>query len=109
MLVGIISIILNVVFCVVLHIDMYTESAYMPDGEIRHWIYSPVRKLDHAGEVDIVNLQYVLVAISIISSLLVIFGVKHKIVKIVQIVSIIASAVVFTVIMIMSSRIHLKY
>ena len=109
MLLSIISVVINIAVIVILNIDLYTDSAYMPDGTEHYWELSPLDKLDKAGMSWQFNLQIFLVAVSVISSILVLFGVKHRIVKIVQIVSLAASVIMFIIIMITSKNIHLKY
>ncbi|MBO4889013.1 MAG: hypothetical protein J5589_11995 [Firmicutes bacterium] len=109
MLLSIISFVINIAMIVILNIELYTDTAYMADGTVHHWELSPIDKLSKADMGWMFNLQIFLVAISVLSSILVLFGVKHRIVKIVQLVSLIASVVMFIIIMITSKNIHLKY
>lgn len=51
----------------------------------------------------------ILSAIAVIASVLVLCGVKIKAVQIIQIVSIIASAVLFVIILVIAGSVHLTY
>ena len=46
MLISILSVILNAVFCVVLNTEIYTDRARMADGRVREWHRSPVVRLN---------------------------------------------------------------
>ena len=109
MLMSIISIIANVLYMVVLNLTLYTDRAPMPNGETREWHRSPVSRLNISDQGWLYSLQIVLAAISIISSILVMVGVKASIVKTVQLVSTIASTVLFIIIMIVTSNTHVNY
>ncbi|MBO4819524.1 MAG: hypothetical protein J5528_05225 [Firmicutes bacterium] len=109
MLLSIISIIANIAYTAVLNIAFYTDRAMMPDGHYREWHRSPVSRLSAADESWLYHLQIILVAISIVSSVLVLIGVKNRTVRIVQTVSLIASTVMFVIIMIVTNNIHVHY
>ena len=109
MLLSIVSIVANVIYMAVLNIAFYTDRAMLPDGHYREWHRSPVSRLYISGQEWMFYVQIALTAISVISSLLLLFGVKHKAVRTVQKVSIIASTVMFVIILIVTSNIHAKY
>ena len=109
MVLSIISIIVNVVFFVVLKLNLYTDRAVLGDGTTREWQRSPLDRLYVADKQPLFYLQVFLAAVSIITSILVLVGVKNSIVKIVQIVSTIASVILFVIIMIVAGNIHPKY
>ena len=109
MLMAILSIIANITYFVVLNLNIYTDRAMMPYGEVREWHRSPITRLNIADQSFLIYLQIVLAAVSMITSLLFLFGVRSSIVKTIQLVSIIGSTIVFIIIMIVSSDSHAKY
>ena len=109
MLMTILSIIANIAYFVVLNLNIYTDRAMMPNGEVREWHRSPITRLNIADQSFLIYLQIVLAAVSMITSLLVLFGVRSSIVKTIQLVSLIGSTIVFIIIMIVSSDSHAKY
>ena len=109
MLITILSIILNIAYFVVLNINIYTDRAMMPTGEIREWHRSPIARLNIADQSFLIYLQIVFAAVSIITSVLFLFGVRNNIIKIIQLVSTIGSTIMFIIIMIVTSNLHAKY
>ena len=109
MLITILSIILNIAYFVVLNLNIYTDRAMMPIGEIREWHRSPVTRLNIADQSFLIYLQIVFAAVSIITSVLFLFGVRNNIIKIIQLVSTIGSTIMFIIIMIVTSNLHAKY
>lgn len=109
MLITILSIILNIGFFVVLNLNIYTDRAMMPNGEFREWHRSPLTRLSIAGQSFLIYLQIVLAAVSIITSVLFLFGVRSRMIRTIQLLSIVGSAVVFIIIMIVTSGAHAKY
>ena len=109
MLITILSIILNIAYFVVLNIIIYTDRAMMQTGEIREWHRSPIARLNIADQSFLIYLQIVFAAVSIITSVLFLFGVRNNIIKIIQLVSTIGSTIMFIIIMIVTSNLHAKY
>ena len=109
MLITILSIILNIAYFVVLNLNIYTDRAMMPTGEIREWHRSPIARLNIADQSFLIYLQIVFAAVSIITSVLFLFGVRNNIIKIIQLVSTIGSTIMFIIIMIVTSNLHAKY
>lgn len=109
MLMSILFIIINIAYFVVLNINIYTDRAMMPTGEIREWHRSPIARLNIADQSFLIYLQIVFAAVSIITSVLFLFGVRNNIIKIIQLVSTIGSTIVFIIIMIVTSNLHAKY
>ena len=109
MLVSILSIIVNIAYFVVLNMNIYTDRAMMPTGEIREWHRSPIARLNIADQSFLFYLQIVLAAASIITSVLFLFGVRCRKIRTIQLVSIIGSTIVFIIIMIVTSNSHAKY
>ncbi|MBR0416248.1 MAG: hypothetical protein IJI56_00370 [Firmicutes bacterium] len=109
MLLSIVSVIANILYMVALNIPFYTDRAMMPDGHYREWHRSPVGRLNLSGQEWIYYIQVALAAVSIIASVLALLGVKHRVVRIVQIAGIIASTVMFVIILIVTNNIHAKY
>ena len=109
MLMTILSIIVNISFFIVLNLNIYTDRAIMPTGEIREWHRSPIARLNIADQSFLIYLQIVFAAVSIITSVLFLFGTRSSIIKTIRLVSIIGSTIVFTIIMIVTSISHAKY
>ncbi len=81
----------------------------MPTGEIREWHRRPITRLDISDQSFLVYLQIVLAAVSIITSVLFLFGVRSSKIRTIQLVSTIGSTIVFIIIMIVTSNLHAKY
>ena len=109
MILSIVSLVANVLFFVLLNLDLYTDRAVMADGTTHRWSHSPIDRLDAADMRILFYLQIFLAAVSIISAILVIIGINNKVVKIIQLVSMIASAVSFIIIMIVAGTTHPTY
>ncbi|MBQ6294425.1 MAG: hypothetical protein IJK80_01045, partial [Firmicutes bacterium] len=103
MLVSILSIIVSIAYFVVLNMNIYTDRAMMPTGEIREWHRSPIARLNIADQSLLFYLQMILAVVSIITSVLFLFGVRGRMIRTIQLVSIIGSTIVFIIIMIVTS------
>ncbi len=109
MLMTILSIIVNVTYFVVLNMNIYTDRAMMPTGDVREWHRSPIARLSIADQSFLIYLQIVIAAVSIITSVLFLFGVRNKTIRTIQLVSVIGSTIVFMIIMIVTSNSFAKY
>ncbi len=109
MLLTILSIIANIAYFIVLNINIYTDRAMMPTGEVREWQRSPIARLSIADQSFLLYLQLFLAAVSVITSVLFLFGVRSRMIRIIQLVSIIGSTIVFIIIMIVTANSHAKY
>ena len=109
MLMSILSIIVNIVYFVILNMNIYTDRAMMPNGAVREWHRSPITRLSIADQSFLIYLQIVLAAVSIITSVLFMFGVRSRKIRIIQLVSLIGSTIVFILIMIITSNSHARY
>lgn len=109
MLMSILSIIANIAYFVVLNMNIYTDRATMPTGEVREWHRSPIARLNVADQSFLFYLQMILAAVSMITSVLFLFGVRGRMIRTIQLVSIIGSTIVFIIIMIVTSSSHAKY
>ena len=109
MMMAILSMIANAAYLVILNIAFYTDRVKMPTGEIREWHRSPVTRLNLSGQSFLFYLQIVLAAVSILTSLLLMFGVRSNIIKTIQLVSMIGSTVIFVIIMIVTANSHVHY
>ena len=109
MMMAILSMIANAAYLVILNIAFYTDRVKMPTGEIREWHRSPVTRLNLSGQSFLFYLQIVLAAISILTSVLLMFGVRSSIIKTIQLVSMIGSTVIFVIIMIVTANSHVHY
>ncbi len=109
MILSIISILVNVLYFVVLNLKLYTDRAVLGDGIAREWQKSPIDRLYAADKNVLLYVQILLAAVSIITGILVIAGVKNNIVKIVQLSSTISSTVMFIVILSIAGSTHPRY
>ena len=109
MLIIIISIIVNIAYFVVLNLNIYTDRAKMPTGEVREWHRSPIARLNIADQSFLVYLQIAFIAVSIITSILFLFGVRSSKIRTIQLVSAIGSTIVFIIFMIETSDLHANY
>jgi len=109
MMMAILSMIANAAYLVILNIAFYTDRVKMPTGEIREWHRSPVTRLNLSGQSFLFYLQIVLAAVSILTSVLLLFGVRSSIIKTIQLVSMIGSTVIFVIIMIVTANSHVHY
>jgi len=109
MMMAILSMIANAAYLVILNIAFYTDRVKMPTGEIREWHRSPVTRLNLSGQSFLFYLQIFLAAVSILTSVLLMFGVRSSIIKTIQLVSMIGSTVIFVIIMIVTANSHVHY
>ena len=109
MLMAILSIIINIAYFVVINMNIYVDRAMMPSGDVKEWHRSPIARLNIADQSFLIYLQIVLAAVSIITSVLLLFGVRNSIIRTVQLVSTIGSTIVFIIIMIVTSNSHVNY
>ena len=109
MMMAILSMIANAAYLVILNRAFYTDRVKMPTGEIREWHRSPVTRLNLSGQSFLFYLQIVLAAVSILTSVLLMFGVRSSIIKTIQLVSMIGSTVIFVIIMIVTANSHVHY
>ena len=109
MLMTILSIIVNITYFVVLNMNIYTDRAMMPTGDVREWHRSPIARLSIADQSFLIYLQIVIAAVSIITSVLFLFGVRNKTIRTIQLISVIGSTIVFIIIMIVTSNSFAKY
>ena len=109
MLMNVLSIIANAAFLIILNMEFYTDRAVMPSGEVREWHRSPIDRLNIADQSLFLYLQIILAAVSIIADVLLVFGIHSDIVKKIQLITTIGSAVLFIIIMIVTSNTYVKY
>ncbi len=109
MLMAILSIIVSIAYFIVLNMNIYTDRAMMPTGEVREWHRSPIARLNIADQSFLIYLQIVFAAVSVITSVLLLFGVRSSIVRTIQLVGTIGSTIVFIIIMIVTSGSHTRY
>ncbi len=109
MLLNILSIILNIVYFVVINTAIYTDTAVMPAGGVRKWQRSPVDRLNIADQSFLLYLQIIVSLISVITSILLLFGVNNTLIKKIQLIALIGSTAVFGIIMLVTANINVKY
>ena len=105
----IISVLVNAAYFIVLRMDLYTDRYHLPDGKMGVHHRSPISSLNHADMNWLSGLEVLLMAVSVVTSVLLLFGLKNSIVRIIQIVSTIASTIVFIIIMVIAGNVRLKY
>ena len=76
MLRSLISVVVNIVYCVVLNLTLFTDRAVMPGGEVRQWRHSAIGRLGLSGQSALVYLQLFFTAVSLVTSGMMLFGVK---------------------------------
>ena len=106
---NLIPVILNILYCIILHIPFYTDRIILPGGMTQTYKQSPADRLYTADMPYLLYLQYLFILIGLITSLLILFGMKQNALKTVRLISTVLSAVLFTVILFLASMNHPKY
>lgn len=109
MLTGLITIIVSTVYYAVLNANLYTDRARMPNGEVSVRQQSPIDRLYAADLSALLYLQLIFAAVSVITGILTLFGVRTRVVRTVRQISTIASTVMFVVILIITGSTHPNY
>lgn len=109
MIISIVSIIANIMFFAVLKMNLYTDKAHMADGTVRTYHRSPISRLYVADKSELLYLYVFFAAVSIITGILVLIGIRNNVIRIVQIIASIGSAVMFIIIMMVTAKIHPHY
>ena len=109
MVLSIISIIANITFNIIIFLKLFTARVHMPDGGFSVYHLSALDKLNAADLTILVYLQILISMVAVILSIFVLGKVKADIMKKPQIISFIASVVMFIVLMIVTILIHPKY
>ena len=109
MLLSIISVIANIVYFIVLNIDLYTDRAIMPDGKRHVWHRSAIDRLDVADNRILLYLFLFVAAVNIIIAILFFFVIKNNVVRIIRLASLIVSSLLFVIILIYSGCVHPTY
>ena len=106
---NIVTVLVNIVYFVILNIKLYTDRAIMPDGDKQIWHRSAIDRLDAADKRLLLYLFILGTVVSSISSIMLMFGIKNNVVRIVQLISTIASTIMFIIILLVANATHLKY
>ena len=106
---GVVSVIINIVYFIILRMDLYTDRAMMADGSMGEWHWSPIDRLGAADQGMLLDLQIIFGAVSIITGILTLCGIKKSIIKKIWLVSTVASTAVFITIMITAGKTHPHY
>ncbi len=109
MLLSALSVIENAVFLVILHLKLFTDRYTLPDGIQRTKHLSPIDRLDVCGRPELLYLQVALAIVCILLSAALLLGVKNSAVKTARLISMIGSAVMFAIIMIVAGATHGHY
>ncbi|MBR4574440.1 MAG: hypothetical protein IKO16_05980 [Lachnospiraceae bacterium] len=106
----ILSIAANAAYFAILRIEMFTERYHLPpDGEVYVETLSPVDRLYHAGNNGLINLEVFMMVVSVAAGILMIVGLKNRVVRMAWIIGSIASTVMFIIILIIAGGTHLVY
>ena len=106
----ILTIAANSAYFAILRIEMFTERYHLPpDGEVQVKTLSPIDRLYQGGNNGLINLEVFLMVVSVAAGILMIVGLKNRVVRITWIISSIASTVMFIIIMIIAGGTHLVY
>ena len=105
----ILSIIANAAFILILNLKLYTDRVLLPGGEARIWRRSPIDRLYSADQPALLYLQLFFAAVSAVAAVLLLLGVKARVVRIAWLAGTVASACMFVVVMLVSGAVHLKY
>jgi hypothetical protein len=81
----------------------------LPDGLEREWNRSPIERLSLSDQNYLLYLQIALAVVSVVTSILILAGVKNNVVRIIRLVSSIASLIMFIIILIVTNNTHAKY
>ena len=106
---SIISFILHGVCIAVLNMQIYTDTARLPDGGTRQWHRSPIDRLNLAGTGWLLYLYLALAAVSALTGILVLCGAQSGTVRKVQIAANAATVLLFILIMILTSNANARY
>lgn len=106
---SIISIIANIAFNVIIFLKLFKDRVHMPDGGVNVYHLSALDKLNAAELTVLVYLQILISMVAVIFSIFVLSKFKIDVMKKPQIISFIASVVMFVVLMIVAVLIHPKY
>ncbi|MBR2746329.1 MAG: hypothetical protein IKD99_06380 [Erysipelotrichaceae bacterium] len=109
MLLSIISVAVNVAYFLIMNLQIYTDRAMMANGQVREWKRSRISRLNMSGRTWLLYAQMFFALIAIVTSLLIIFGVKNMTIRKVQLISMAASTVMFAVIMFVSGNTFVNY
>ncbi len=106
---SVLSILANIVYILILNASLYTDRAAMPNGEIREWHHSPLYRLSSADQMFLFYFLLVCIAVSAVTAILKLAGMRSDTVHKVWLISSILSAAVFFLIMIITGNTHVKY
>ncbi len=106
---NIVTVLVNIVYFVILNIKLYTDRAIMPDGDKQIWHRSAIKRLDAADKRFLLYLFILGTVVSSISSIMLMLGIKNNVVRIVQLISTIASTIMFIIILLVANATHPEY
>ena len=109
MILGIITIVMNIIFVVVMYRDLYTDHATFADGTERTFHRSPMDRLEVRDRRELFYLQLFFVVVSVIAGILIIAGIKNNIVRIIQAAGSVGSVIMFIIIMVVAGNTHPNY
>ena len=109
MILSFISIVANIAFFIVLRLNLFTDKAHMADGTVKTYHKSPISRLEVADKSGLFYLYIFFAAVSIITGILYLAGVKNSVIKISQIIALACSAVMFIIIMVTAANTHPRY
>ena len=109
MLWNIISVIANVAYYMIMNTSFYVDRAMMPNGQYREWRRSPLSRLEIGDRAGVAYVQLAFAAVSVVTSILLLIGVKNDVIKKIQLFSTIGSTVLFIAVIIVSANTFVDY
>ena len=109
MLLTILSLLADAVCCWIPTRNLYTDRAMLPDGEMHEWRRSPLHRLEATGQAQLMHLQWALAAISAVTGILLLLGVKSRAVYAIQRIATVASTAVFVIILLVAGGVRERY
>ena len=108
MILSFISIVANIAFFFFFLLNLFTDKA-LADGTVKTYHKSPISRLEVADKSGLFYLYIFFAAVSIITGILYLAGVKNSVIKIIQIIALACSAIMFIIIMVTAANTHPRY
>lgn len=109
MVLSIITIAADLLLFAVLNIKLFTDRFTLPDEERKVIHRSSIDSLDVADKRYLLYVFLFFAVVGIVTAVLYMCGVKNNIVKVIRLISLICSAVMFIIIMIVAVTTHPSY
>lgn len=109
MLLSMISVAVNVAYYLIMNLQIYTDRAMMANGQVREWKRSRISRLRMAEKTWLLYAWVAFAVVAVVTSLLTMFGVENTVIRKAQLISTVASTVMFAVIMILTGNSYAHY